>query len=1213
MTARRLVLPIALCVIGTAAWLFLRSDRVRVAKAAQPPPAAAGPAPRQPPPADAVGPFYVGISSLDVEENERAGRLFESLSHELPTEPAVWADLGLARLRLGDLPGAESALAQAAKLAPGNGRVAVLQATVDEFQGQYANAIQRLQSLPDPGAAELYRLASLLGRTGAQADPPAQLRVLDRLRERVPDNLVVAFDRARLLARMENRALLDASLKAFDAQRAAWGAAAASQLDSINAAVAAGNFRTAATDLAFLQNLVTATPDYQTALAAVGAAGGSIGRPIREFLTYRTPETVVAPADESLAFEEKPDAALSAPPDLYQAAALSAARGETLLSLAGGRLRLADSAEFSVAAEPAPPAGPDSICTADFRGEGLLDVALVGGSGLKIWTQDRAGHFTAFTPNADVRSAFAQPAHGVWPIDFDADGDLDLLVARDGAAPQLFRNNGDGTFTALATFASFPEIREACWGDFDDDGNGDLAFLDNAGRVELSWNHRAGAFTAPEVLSPAPAAALACGDVTGRGDLGLVVLENSGVVRGFDFDRLKKSWSNRELARWSGAPDLAAAGHRRVHLAIADLDNNGAADLVASAGSTTAIWLNQGRGQFVKLTRAPSLFVTSIADLDGDGLLDLVGISDHGAAVAHTHGSKGYHWQSIQARARAAADGRINSFGIGGRVEIRAGPLLAMAPITAPSTHFGLGENPQVGVARIVWPNGVAQVEFSLQPDQQVTATQRLKGSCPWVFARNDHGFQFVKDFIWRSPLGMRINSQDTAGVDQTEDWILVPGRSLAVDHGAYELRITAELWETHFFDHVALKVVDHPASVATFVDERFVPAHPPKLAVIATTPPQPFAAAQDQSGRDVRPALAASDGDCVADFPLGRYQGIAADHWIEFQLPAAAPADAPLVVIGEGWIYPTDSSLNVAISQGDAPKPHGLTLEDFDPSRGWRAASDDLGFPAGKNKTVVIPIPRESLAAGRRRFRLRTNLEIYWDRLGWAVATPDARVKIMPAETLAADLRARGFSQLSPPERRKPDMPDHYARLTGTGPRWQDLEGFYTRYGDISELLRQTDDRYVIMNAGDEIVLRFAAPPSPPAGWTRDFVLVGDGWVKDGDFNTANSRTVQPLPFHGMHGYRSAPEALADDPVYQKHRDDWRRFHTRYVTAAEFERGLMHVAPARVAQASRLHPSHEQAGTPALLPGAKIAGRSQASAPNRKALAQADAGIDSP
>ena len=1166
MSVRRLVPLIALGIVAAAAWLFSRRDHAQstpAALAAQSAPAPSPHAPDQPPPADAIGPFYVGLSSLDVEENERAGRLFDQLSKELPAEPAVWADLGLARLRLGDLPGAESALAQAAKLAPGNDQVAILQASVDEFQGNYERAIQRLQALSHPSPAVLYRLANLLGRTGTNADPQVQLRVLDQLRQRVPDNLVVAFERARLLARTQDRTQLEASLERFAAHRAAWGAAAAGQFDAIQSAVAAGNFRAAATSLTFLQNIVTSTPDYQTALADLGAAGGSIGRPIREFLTFRTPETVVAPADTSLAFAAKPAPGVAAAPELFLALALNGAPQEALLSVAAGKFHLGDGTEFPVPAASAP-LGPNSICAADFRGEGLLDVALVGPAGLKLWMQDRAGHFTPFVPPDDVRAAFASPGHGVWPLDFDADGDLDLLVARDGAAPLLLRNNGDGTFTALDTFASFPEIRTACWGDFDNDGNGDLAFIDDAGRVQFSWNHRAGAFTAPATISASPAVALACGDVTGRGDLGLIVLERTGIVRALDFDRVKKTWSTRELTRWDNPPDLtAAAARHRVNLAVADLDNNGAADLVASADHVTAIWLNRGGAQFVRLAHAPALFVTSVADIDGDGLLDLVGLTASGAAVAHAHGSKGYHWQSIQARARATADGRINSFGIGGRIEVRAGPLLAMAPITAPSTHFGLGENPQVGVARVVWPNGTAQVEFSLQADQQFTATQRLKGSCPWVFARDGDGFHFVKDFIWRSPLGMRINSQDTAGVDQTEDWILLPGSALTPEHGAYDVRITAELWETHFFDHVALEVVDHPASVSAFVDERFVPTHPPKLAVIATTPPQPFAAAHDQSGRDVLRTLAASDGDCVTDFPLGRYQGIAADHWIEFQLPANAPAGEPLVLVGEGWIYPTDSSLNVAISQGDTPKPHGLVLEDFDPSRGWRATGGDLGFPAGKNKTVVIPIPRASLAAGHRRFRLRTNLEVYWDRLGWAVATPHAPMKITPVATLAADLRERGFSELPPPVRRRPDIPPDYTKLSGLGQRWQDLEGFYTRYGDIRELLQRTDDRYVIMNAGDEMVLRFAAPPPPPAGWTRDFVLVGDGWVKDGDFNTANSRTVLPLPFHGMKHYGSAAEALADDPVYQQHRDDWRRFHTRYVTAADFERGLMHVAQA--------------------------------------------------
>ncbi len=61
-----------------------------------------------------------------------------------------------------------------------------------------------------------------------------------------------------------------------------------------------------------------------------------------------------------------------------------------------------------------------------------------------------------------------------------------------------------------------------------------------------------------------------------------------------------------------------------------------------------------------------------------------------------------------------------------------------------------------------------------------------------------------------------------------------------------------------------------------------------------------------------------------------------------------------------------------------------------------------------------------------------------------------------------------------------------------------------------------------MIMNAGDELRLSFPAPPPPPDGWTRDFVLIGDGWVKDGDFNTSYSKTVLPLPAHGRPDYEA-------------------------------------------------------------------------------------------
>jgi hypothetical protein len=150
------------------------------------------------------------------------------------------------------------------------------------------------------------------------------------------------------------------------------------------------------------------------------------------------------------------------------------------------------------------------------------------------------------------------------------------------------------------------------------------------------------------------------------------------------------------------------------------------------------------------------------------------------------------------------------------------------------------------------------------------------------------------------------------------------------------------------------------------------------------------------------------------------------------------------------------------------------------------------------------------------------------------------------------------GFSQTTSPRGESPETPI-YDRVSNITPRWRDLEGYYTRFGSVKELLAAVDDRYVIMNAGDELQLRFAEQPAPNAGWRRDFVLIGDGWEKDGDYNTGLSQTVLPLPSHDRPDYGAgrASLALKDDPVYRQHANDWVEYHTRYVTPDSFVRGL--------------------------------------------------------
>jgi hypothetical protein len=167
--------------------------------------------------------------------------------------------------------------------------------------------------------------------------------------------------------------------------------------------------------------------------------------------------------------------------------------------------------------------------------------------------------------------------------------------------------------------------------------------------------------------------------------------------------------------------------------------------------------------------------------------------------------------------------------------------------------------------------------------------------------------------------------------------------------------------------------------------------------------------------------------------------------------------------------------------------------------------------------------------------------------------------IKTTRLDPAAATLRFRGFSVTERARRDQPEIPI-YDRIANTAPRWRDLVGFYTRFGDVRELVTRVDDRYVIMNAGDELRLSFPAPAAPPVGWVRDFVLIGDGWEKDGDYNTSYSKTVQPLPQHGHPEYVSLSPSIAADPVYRQHRSDWINFHTRFVSPEWFLGGVSRV-----------------------------------------------------
>ena len=179
--------------------------------------------------------------------------------------------------------------------------------------------------------------------------------------------------------------------------------------------------------------------------------------------------------------------------------------------------------------------------------------------------------------------------------------------------------------------------------------------------------------------------------------------------------------------------------------------------------------------------------------------------------------------------------------------------------------------------------------------------------------------------------------------------------------------------------------------------------------------------------------------------------------------------------------------------------------------------------------------------------------MRIYWDQIlvARAAHTAGDGLEAVPykhatIETASARLHARGFSAEVRPDGREPARYD-YSRVTLRSP-WKAMPGRYTREGDVGPLLANADDMFAIAGPGDEIALEFDARRAGPlpAGWTRTFLLVADGFSKEMDINSASPDGVAPLPFHRMTRYPyAAPERYPDDPAHRRYQD---AYNTRVV-----------------------------------------------------------------
>ncbi|MBX2922822.1 MAG: VCBS repeat-containing protein [Chitinophagaceae bacterium] len=808
---------------------------------------------------------------------------------------------------------------------------------------------------------------------------------------------------------------------------------------------------------------------------------------------------------------------------------------------------------------------------ADYDNDGYQDLIISTTKGIVIYKNKGDGNFTRIKKNTGLNDI--TDGNKLLIADFDQDGDLDIYIGCTGVN-KFFRNNGDGTFTEQAkamNLSAASGIKDMDFGDWDSDGDLDIAVVLSNGAIQLFNNDRYSKFSdftdSLHLKNPLfKGSAVSFGDYNNDGMPDLFI---AGTKNGPSF-LLKNTGNNGYIA--DPASEVFSDALKNVTVsktAFIDFDNDGREDILVSGvsadGTSRGIQLfhNDSTKGFSNvshlLPEAPAQGLQiAIADFNLDGDDDVFLTAPDGIKLVRNDGGNLNHYLQVQLTGLSYGNNKNNRLGIGAQVELKTGELYQLKTIKRALTNFGVGGRDSLEAVRIIWPNGAPQFISDPSRKQKLIEEEKLKGSCPFLFVWNGKEYEFLKDMMWRSALGMplAVNGKDTtyAFSDPSKEYLLIPGEKLQPKDNHYSIKITEELWEAVYFDKAGLVAVDHPDSVDVFADERFVaPPFPGKQVYSVAAKHYPLSAT-DHNGNDVLSKITAYDFQYISNFELGKFQGLTEAHDLVLDLGDKANHDA-LFLFLRGWIFPTDASINASLTQSPEYKVAPPSLQVINKKGEWQTVIPNIGFPMGKDKMVIVDLSGKFLTPDNRKIRIRTNMQLYWDEIFYSNRLSKAPVQMQDLPMVKAALSFRGYSA----SYRKggpfgPHWFDYYQ--TAGGQKWRDLTGYYTRYGDVLPLLLEGDDEYIICNSGDEVSIEFDAGSLPvlPKGWKRDFLIYSEGWVKDGDLNTAHGQTVGPLPFHSMPSY---PYKGNVSYPFEKHKTYMQQYNTREVSTDEFKNAL--------------------------------------------------------
>ena len=288
----------------------------------------------------------------------------------------------------------------------------------------------------------------------------------------------------------------------------------------------------------------------------------------------------------------------------------------TLLLLAASIPALA---QFETRDSNTIPQSPAAIAVGDFSRDGKLDIAVASypqtTNGISVLLGNGDGTFGA----PSYYSAGTNPG-SVATADFRGNGLLDLVVAAASGIDVLL-GNGDGTFQAATQYSTPNPCPFVAVGDLNNDGKLDLVFI-SFGSIGVMLGNGDGTFQSPIYFSPTRTpSTLGIGDLNKDGKLDLAIGEQFGGT----------SQVQIYLGNGNGTFQLGetyAVGTQPSSIAVADFRNDGKLDLAVgcSAGIGVSVLLGNGNGTFqqaVDYSVPGGGYGVAAADLNGDGKPDI--------------------------------------------------------------------------------------------------------------------------------------------------------------------------------------------------------------------------------------------------------------------------------------------------------------------------------------------------------------------------------------------------------------------------------------------------------------------------------------------------------------------------------------------------------------------------------------------------------------